>query len=1029
MLRLRFPYSIRVVLLAVLFPLAAFTQQSAIEIKGYVLEEGTREPLPGASILLEGGKTGGVTERDGSFVVRVKSLPAAVSIRFLGYKEEDVEIHEYSGPVTFFLREDAGLLDEIVVVGYGTQRRKELTGAISAIPKAVLEHVGVSFDGMLGGAVAGLNVTQTSGQPGASSSIRIRGGNSIHGGNDPLYVIDGFIFYSDNNSTKTGLGKIDGGLNPLSSINPADIESIEVLKDVSATAIYGSRGANGVIIVSTKKGKRGGDKVNYQYSIGWDKSAKKLDLMNASEWARMEKDFFNNKGKYTDDEIAALDEGYDWQDAVLRTGVRQSHELSVSGGDAKMRYLVSGNYTGQDGIVINSGFKRYNVRLNIDRDLSDKLTVGITATTGKNIQKSLTTTEKVGFNSSPYSAGITSSLTYALFMPPVVPIYSSDGGYNYKNPYEYNYLALRGNAANPVSDLENSVAETINTSLLGSFFARYTIVEGLVAKVNAGTNVSHTTQNFFAPSYTALGLAEEGIGAIGNKQHEVWLMEYTLGYTKQLNDAHYIDLLGGYTYQHSQTNGVTALTTHYTNEELKYKNIQDGSQRYAPVAASSLATLSSVIGRANYTLAGRYNLTATFRADKSSRLAKGHQWGYYPSVGLSWNINEESFLQDTKALTTLKLRLSAGTVGNQEIGDLDALESYDPQQYNGGIAYNKGNKGNSKLKWETTAQYNAGIDAGFFGDRLTLTADAYYKKTSDLFFKVPVPSSEGGGVQLENIGNVTNKGIELSLSTTLAERKNLTWTAAANIAHNVNRITHLASDDILFDERNKEVIFQVGESLGSFYGLIFDGIIQEGDDLSKLPESGTYGTPQPGDLKFRDVSGIDGKPDGKISNYDRVVLGNIQPDFTYGFSSTVNYRGFDLFVLFQGSQGNRIYNHLRRNLEHAADAYNVSAVLLDSWTSTHPSAVVPKINRNHPNALLDSRYVEDASYLRLKNITLGYKLPVRIKGLSGFRIFASAQNLLTLTGYKGYDPEVSSGIDLGVYPTARTFSAGANLSF
>jgi TonB-linked SusC/RagA family outer membrane protein len=1025
------------ILLLAAIPVAAVSQQTRVE--GRILDAGSNEPVIGATILLVDGKTGTVSDVDGNFTVNVPSFPVKLSVSYVGYKTADLELYEYSKPVTIVLQEDAGLLDEIVVVGYGTQRRRELTGAIATVSSGVLEHVNAtSLDGLLGGAVAGLNVTQNSGQPGVASSIRIRGGNSVNASNDPLYVIDGFIFYSDNSSTKAGMNGIESNINPLAAINPSDIESVEILKDVSATAIYGSRGANGVILVTTKKGAREGARVNYRYYSGWDTPAKKLALLNASQWARMQKDFFMNKGKYTDEQIAQLGDGYDWQNAVLQTGISQTHELSVSGGDDpnsnRLRYMLSGSYTDQNGIILHSGFRRYNGRVNIDHHLTDRLTMGVTATAGKSTQNSLTTFQDVNYNSSPYSAGIANSLTYALYIPPVVPIYVN-GDYNYDNPFEYAYLR-NGTTANPVSDLLNTTGENINTTILGNFYARYNIWDGLTVKMNAGTYSSHITQNFFAPSYTALGLETVGVGGIGNRRQEVVQTEYMLTYTRQLNEHHFIDLLGGYTFQDTKTRYAINLTTHFTNEKLGVNNLADGASPFAPISGASEAKLYSLLGRVNYSLLGRYHLTATVRGDKSTRFAKNHRWGYFPSVGLSWNVHEESLLKDFGTLSNLKLRLTYGTVGNQEIGDYEYAQTFTASRYNGGVAYTQTNLGNENLKWETTVQYNAGVDAGLFGGRLSLIADVYYKKTSDLLLGVPVDPVLGASAQLVNVGNVTNRGVELAVNAVILEYDRIwKWSVSANIAHNVNRITGMGDRAQIILGRSEEEVLKTGESLGTFYGLVFDGIVQAGEDVSLLPKT-AHGTAKPGDLKMADVSGPNGVPDHEIDSYDRVPLGNIQPKYTFGVQTTVDFRQFDLFVALQGSQGNRLYNHLRRFLESPNDSYNASAALLDSWTEKNPSNTLPGL-ANMANdryyGYLDSRYVEDASFVRLKNITLGYTVHTKaftsVLAPLTVRLFASAQNLFLLTGYRGYDPEVSRGIDLGAYPSARTFSIGAGISF
>lgn len=993
----------------------------ALPVKGKVVDAQTGETLIGATILNLQTHTGAVTDLDGNFVLDGVSFPTKIRISYLGYEPIEISVKDDKQPLTIKLN-DNNKINEVVVVAYGTQKRTQLTGSVTTVSQAVLEaSPAPTVDAMLGGAVAGLNVTQSSGQPGAESSIRIRGGNSVNASNDPLYVIDGFIYYKDASSSKTGLGNIESSINPLASVNPADIESIEVLKDISATAIYGSRGANGVILVNTRKGQRGKTSVNYRYTAGWSTASKKLDLMNAKQWARLQKDYFNNKGNYTDEEIEALGKGYDWQDAVLRTGFQQQHELSVSGGDEKTRFLISGNYVDQEGIVLNSDFKRYNFRVNIEREVAKGLTVGFTSTFGKSTQNSLTTTESVAYNSSPFSAGITNSLTYALFMPPVVPIYNEDGSYNYSNPYEYAYFAIGSKTANPVSDLENSVAETVNNYILANAFAKYTWKD-LTAKVSLGTNRDNITQNFFAPSYTAIGLSQSGIGGIGNKHNEVWQSEYTLDYSKLINSANFINVLVGYTYQKSSSDYVTSVSTHFTNEELKQYNLADGANVYAPVSGKDESTLHSFIGRVNYTLLDKYNLTATFRADKSSRFADNHTWGYFPSLGLSWNINKESFLKDVRQIDNLKLRLSGGTVGNQEIGSYEYAQTYKAGSYNGTTSYQKKNAGNSELKWETTASYNIGLDADLFDERLSIVADAYYKKTSDLLLSVPVSATESVTEQLKNIGNVTNKGIELSVNANLIRRSDLRWTVGANIAHNVNEITSMGGTSDIIQGDNSEQILREGESLGSFYGLVFDGIVQEGEDVSTLPTVNGNRL-QAGDIKYKDVD-----DNGIINQKDRVVLGSIQPDFTYGITSSLNYKEFDVFVQFQGSKGNKVFNGLRRNLEHSTDSYNVLATVANSWTASNPSNTLPTPTESRPVSYVDSRYIEDASYFRLKNLTIGYTpsikgFPVKV------RVFATATNLLTLTKYKGYDPEVSSGVDLGAYPTARTFSIGANLSF
>jgi TonB-linked SusC/RagA family outer membrane protein len=1017
-------------------PPPIFAQNGAIKLTGSVFDA-NNEPLTGAYITLaEDEKTGTVSDIAGHFILSVSTLPSTLSIRYLGYKPTEIQVTDSRSPLTIVMEENADVLNEVVIVGYGTRRRRELTGSIASVPAVLLKQPALSLDAILGGAIAGVNVTQTSGQPGEGSSIRIRGSNSVHADNDPLYVIDGFIFFNDKQSASVGLGGIESNINPLSAINPADIESVEVLKDVSATAIYGSRGANGVIIVTTKKGTRGKESVHYQFRYGVQKLARKIDIMNGDEWLNLRQAMSAAVRPVGDGY------GYDWQEAVFQTGVSQNHDLSFSGGDEKTKYLVSGNYTGQKGIIINTGFERFGGRVNLERSLSSRFTVGLSATASHARQQSLTTfgadDNFSKGNDSPYARGVANSLTYALYVPPTAPIYNTDGTYNTKNnPYEYGYLKLGDHWANPVADLNGSVGENIQTTILGSFFARYEPVKGLFLKVNAGTNLSYITQHFFAPSVSAIGINLNGAGGVGKRNREVTLLEYTLDYS-HLSGIHSFNLLGGYTTEKTGGNFITTAGYGFSDETEKMNNLAKADRLYLPVQPiiPPKSTLNSLLGRVNYSIKDRYHLTATFRADRSSRFAAGHRWGYYPSAGLSWNMNEEPFfhtIAEKQALSQLKLRLTAGTVGSQEIGDYEYATQYATRKYAETTTSPIVNRGNSNLGWQSTAQYNTGIDAGWLDNRITLSADAYYKKTYNLLFEAPVSAIQGGGTQLENIGNVINRGVELSVNADILYGKDLTWNVAANIAANQNTLSELGKYNNRIASRSQTgqagvEILKEGEALGTFYGLQFAGIVQESEDVKKLPTT-SLGVPQAGDIKFVDVN-----LDGKIDSGDRTVLGSVQPDFIYGFTSHFVYRSFDVFIAFQGSRGNKVYNHLRRFLEMPTD-YNVVADLKDSWTPDNPSNRYPSLannaSRTRPYDLPDSRYIEDASFLRLKNITAGYALPLPLSWskIVTVRLFASVQNLFTFTSYKGYDPEVASGADLGTYPAARNISFGINMDF
>ena len=994
-------------------------------ITGSIKDARNGEALIGASVIVKSEKGKGVvTDIDGKFSLQTKKeAPLTLRVEYVGYRPLDVDVYDFEEPVEITLIDNSSKLDEVVVVGYGTQKRNQLTGSVTTIKADIFEKaVAPTLDGALGGQVAGLNVTASSGQPGADSHIRIRGGNSVNASNEPLYVVDGFIYFKDAANNTTGIGAIEGSLNPLATINPNDIESIEVLKDVSATAIYGSRGANGVILITTKKGKIGEGKahINYNYSLGVSSIAKKLDLLTASEWAQYQKDYFSNKGGYTDAEIAALGKGTDWQEAVLRTAIQQSHELSINGGTEKNRYAFSANFTDQDGIILNSGFERYNFHTNVEWELQEGLHFGVNATYGRSKQSGLTTAEEKVFNSSPFSAGITNSFVYALLMPPVIPVYNQDGSYNFKNNYEYAYFAIGDHAANPVYDLKESVAENINNYLLSNVWATYQIGQ-LTLKASVGLNSEKLTQNYFSGAYTSLGLATQGIGGTGNRQTDIWQQEYTATYNHDFGH-HHIEALGGYTRQTQTSTHSSIRTNHFTNESLKQYNLGDGAEIYTPKTGISEATLNSIIARVNYTFLDRYNATATFRADNSSRFAANHRWGYFPSLGLSWNIDKERFLRRLRTIDYLKLRISGGLVGNQEISDYAFTTSYATGSYGGSSSYSKQNTANDKLKWETTASYNVGIDLGLWKDRVNIVLDAYYKKTSDLLLVVPMGFASGVTSQLQNVGNVVNKGVELAVSGTLLQRKGLTWTASANVAYNHNEITDMGETNNVIQGSDSQQILRRGESLGSFFGLNFIGIVQQGEDVSKLPTVNGL-TPKPGDLKYEDVD-----HNGRIDGDDRVILGSIQPDLVYGFSTQLSWRNLDLSAAFAGSYGNEVYNALGRRLELTNDSYNVLATVKDSWTPTNGSNTLPLASNARPLGYIDSRYVQSASYLKLRNLTIGYRLPQLKSVPVGIRIYATASNLFTISSYKGYDPEVASGTDSGAYPSSRTFVFGVNVT-
>ena len=1006
---------------------SAFAQTT---LTGRITDARTGEPLIGASLVPKSSKElGAVTDIDGNFkLVTNVELPLTLSVQFIGYRSQEVDVYDASEPVDIQLIDASDRLNEVVIIGYGAQKRLELTSSISTVNQELLKQNSPSVESALQGAVAGLNVTTTSGQPGAASIIRIRGGNSITGGNEPLYVIDGFIVYNDVASYKTGSRGSDAALDPLSFLNPSDIESIEVLKDVAATAIYGTRGANGVIIITTKKGSHGRNNISYSASFGWSSISKKLDYLNAWQWADLWNELYENgEVGYRLDEPTA---SYDWQDAALQTGFSQEHQLSVVGGDEISRYSISGSYKNQEGILLNTGLKRYAARINYERNVFKNLLIGLNANGAYNQMKGQSDKSSMFAANSWYGA---------ISHTPYTPIYNEDGSFNY-DPTPTSVDIYNGKVGNPISDLLNYKTETENTRVIGTGFAEWTVIPQLKLKASLGADISNTRQNYYAPSYTSDGLPYNGYSSIGQTKTHVWQTEFTATYSNVFKRVHSLTVLAGYTAQYTDRSRFATTAYGFSNDATGYDNIGAAATTQPSSSAHYISTLQSVIGRVNYSYDSRYNASLTLRADGSSRFAKSHKWGWFPSLGFSWNIDREKWLHLSKKVDFIQLRASVGVVGNQEIGDYQFAANVVPRTVvvDGmrATSYIISNKSNPDLKWETTASYNVGLSTGFFKNRLTATLDVYYKKTSDLLLDVPVEQVTGFSTVLRNVGSVTNKGVEFEVSGVLVDKKDLKWNVNANIAHNKNEVTSLGNAEYFIPSHGytNPLIVKVGEPLGSFYGYLFKGIIQSDEDLSSLP-SQTISPVEPGNPKFEDING-----DNVVNEQDRVVLGNIQPKFTYGFNTKLTYKNWELFVSANGSYGNKLFNELACRLDRGNGYYyNPLAEVADRWTPTNPSNTIQKAS-NATSIYTDSRFVEDASYLKIRNIQLAYTLPIpQITKDSRLRLYVSLQNFFTITKYNGYDPEANrsgtdetsalyQGIDNGTYPTAKTVLVGFNIT-
>ncbi|MDB5240685.1 MAG: TonB-dependent receptor plug [Spirosoma sp.] len=985
-------------------------------LTGRITDQRTGEPLIGATVLIKGTTNGGTADTRGQFILKTgQKLPFSLVISFIGYQSKEV-IAEGS-PINIDLAADAKQLAEVVVIGYGSVKKTDLTGAVSSInTDQINKTINTSLDQALAGRAAGVQVTQTSGQPGSAISIRIRGGNSITGGNEPLYVIDGFPVYNDNTDANSGV--ISGpSINALASLNPSDIESMEVLKDASATAIYGSRGANGVVLITTKKGKAGQNNLSYEVYYGQQNVLKTVDVLtSARDWALLKNDARLNSGKtpyYTDGQLQALTGGTDWQQEAFTTALIQNHQLSLTGGDDRTRYAISGNYFKQDGILRQTDFDRYSIRINLDRDFSPKFRVGTNFTASK-------------VSARIANGGIVNAL---LAMPPTVPVRKANGEYTYQSEFETPL-------GNPVATLEKEINKTTTYRLLGNVFGEYSLATGLTAKISFGADVINNKQNRYVPSsiYQGANASATGTAAVGSKFASSWLNENTLNYSRQLGGNHSINAVIGYTQQAYQNESVLAGSQQFVTDQLAYNDLGSGSVYTQPASSASKWALNSFLGRLNYSLDQKYILTISARADGSSRFGKDRKWGYFPSAAFAWNASRESFFSAIPSVSNLKLRLSAGITGNQEIGQYLSLATLATNTYffnnQTVIGFAPNRISNPDLGWETTAQYDMGIDLGLFKNRLSIVFDAYFKRTGNLLLNVPIPYTTGQSTSLQNYGTVENKGFELGINSQNLRGK-LAWNTNLVFSLNRNKVISLGEGaNYIISGAN---IAKVGEPLGSFYGYKTNGIFQTSDNIAELPTIDPTKT-KPGDRRYVDING-----DKKITQADdRTILGNAQPKFIGGLTNSFSYQNFDLSIFFQGSYGNQLFNQNKQQLELLTGQQNASVTALDRWTPTTPGNTIQRALED-PAPVNTSRYVEDASYLRLKNLTLGYHLPNGIASKirsSQIKVYVTAQNLFTWTRYSGYDPEVSRyeqstlnlGIDYSVYPSSKAYLAGLIIS-
>ncbi|MGV3541232.1 MAG: SusC/RagA family TonB-linked outer membrane protein [Rufibacter sp.] len=979
------------------------------EVTGRVVSNEDGQPLPGVSVVVKGTTNGTSTDTNGNYTLAVNE-GAVLVFSFIGYNVQEVTVGKKS-KVDIRLVSDQEFLDEVVVVGYGEQKRSDLTGAISSISSEQLNRIPTNrrVDQTLQGLAPGVNVTQTDAQPGGNVKVEIRGGNSIQGNNAPIFVIDGFV----------APGNIEG-------INPNDIESIEVLKDASATAIYGSRGANGVILVTTKKGKAGKPQVNFSASYGLQQVRHKLDLLNASQFATLVNEQRVNDGQapYFADP-ASLGEGTDWQDEIFQTAPIQDYNLSFSGGNNQSKFFISGNYFNQEGIIINSNFERGALRANFSSDVSDKFKIGT------NLTATYIKRNGLPVNTDP-QPGTINIVSAALRTPPTAPVYDQEGNY-------YQDLEFTPNLVNPVALAMEPTRENLSNRFLGTFFAEYELLEGLSARLNVGGSVINTKNNFYDPKTTRTGAQFGGQARINSALETNWLTDFLLTYSRTINN-HSFSVMGGVSQQSFASQSLEASSQGFVTDELLYNNLELGSEFLRPTSGQGSEALKSYMTRVTYNYKDKYLFTGTGRADGSSKFGADHKWAYFPSGSVKWRVSEEAFMKDIALLNDLSLRASYGITGSQALPSYQSLATLNNNLNGifGDIVYvgvGPGRMANSDLRWESTAQLDIGFDVSILNNRLSATVDYYDKKTTDLLFSKAIPTQSGYGSTLVNIGSIGNKGWEFSVTS-----RNFTgdfkWTTNANLYFNRSRVIKLGDTEEQFYggsnylAEGQMYVLRVGEPVGSFHGYVDNGVFQNQAEIDASAQKGA----KPGDIRYVDVN-----QDGQITPLDRQIIGNPEPKFNYGLNNDFSYKGFDLNIFIHGVQGSKLLHLNNVDLWDVSGQQNNSTAVLDRWTPENPSNTMSRATKTR-NTRISNRYVEDASFLRVKNILLGYTIPgkhLQKLKMSSARVYVSAQNLITLTDYSGYDPEVNSrgedniqiATDFGAYPTAKTFTVGVNFGF
>jgi TonB-linked SusC/RagA family outer membrane protein len=989
----------------------------AITVNGKVTSSEDGGPLPGVNVLVRGTTIGTVTDSEGDYVITVPNENDVLVFTYIGFVKQEIPLNGRT-VVNVALQEDVQSLSEVVIVGYGTVQKRDLTGAVAKVDGDDLRNLPAPrVDQLLQGRAAGVNVTSVDGSPGSRASIRIRGGNSVQGDNEPLYVIDGFI-------AGTGFN--------LNNINVNDIESIEILKDASAISIYGTRGANGVILITTKSGEamKGQPVISLNVYSGVQELARKIDFLGGPERAAYGfelAEFTGESNPFVDESLVA---DTDWQDLITRTAAITNTDVSIRGSSDKIDYYVSGNYMNQQGIIRNSGLERYTFRVNLDFKLTDKIKLGAR----------INTSYVDNDNDLVDLWAARQALT-------TFPVYKADGSY-----WDENYI-LGGPFNNPVALLELKTDQTLVNNLLGNFYIEIEPFKDLTIRSTIGPQLNWRKQNVFeSGSIPSRANAQRGgMGRINTNFNSQILQENTITYAREINPNHRLNLLAGFTWQKSRTEAFNAQTDGLPNDGVSFDLLELGTPETFRITSdfNDPFQIVSWIGRANYTLYNKYLFTIAGRVDGSSRFSGArNQYAFFPSAAVAWRLDEENFIKDLAVFDNLKLRASYGKAGSQAIDAFSTLAILNPVKviFNDtqAVGVRRDRPDNPDLRWETTSQFDIGIEGGFFKNRLSFELDYYYKKTEDLLLNREIPRQTGFSQRLENIGSLENKGLELMIQSVNVDTENFGWSTTLTLSGNRSKVLDLGGVTEInihnLDQGGTSAKLIVGQPVGVFTGLEYLGTWKTQAELDASRYTGLRAVL--GGPRFRDTNG-----DGMISfTEDFFVIGNPEPLVFGGINNTFRWKDFSLDVFFQGTYGNEVYNEFAQRGFFGISDQNIYTSARNRWTVENPTSDVPRAGGTLSQSDIpsNSELVEDGSHLRLRNVMLSYNVPTgNVKWLQNLNLYVSGSNLMLLSGFRGYDPESArigpdssnqySGVIRGIiraeYPNARTFTFGLNANF